>query len=133
MNLATAKFIDKAGEYEIYLQISYSNFKIFVEDCTICYQDTSYSYKELKNLSADWIQYLLCLHAEHKVVYVAAKVNPAVVHTHVNIRVVLDRKRVGYRLNLHRGGVHLLAAHFDVLAEDDLALKGYNRVNGELI
>lgn len=59
MNLATAKFIDKAGEYEIYLQISYSNFKIFVEDCTICYQDTSYSYKELKNLSADWIQYLL--------------------------------------------------------------------------
>ncbi len=57
--LAIAKFIGKAGEYEIHLQISYSNFKIFIEDCTICYQDTSYSYKELKNLSADWIQYLL--------------------------------------------------------------------------
>lgn len=59
MRLATAKFINKDGKYEIYLQISYSNFKIFIEDCNICYQETSYNYRELKNLSADWIQYLL--------------------------------------------------------------------------
>ena len=56
---AKLRLIDKNGEYEMFLQINYPGFKIYVEECNICYQETTYSYKEYKNLSTDWMKYLL--------------------------------------------------------------------------
>ena len=85
-------------------------------------------YKELTHSVSE-----CSLHSIHKLVLLTTEIDPSVIHTHVDIRVILNRKRVCDRLNSHKGGVHFLTAHLNVLACNNLTLEGYNRVNGKLV
>lgn len=44
---------------EIYLQVSNANFKVFIEDCSICYEETTFYKKLFKDFTYDWINNLI--------------------------------------------------------------------------
>ena len=73
------------------------------------------------------------LHLECKLILLTTEVDPSVIHTNVDIGVILDRKCVSIGLYGHRGGIHLLAAHLYVLAGNNLTLEANNGVNAELV
>ena len=66
-------------------------------------------------------------------VFIAAKIYPTVIHFNVDIGIVLDRKSVCDRLNLHRRGIHFLSAHLNVFTGNNLSLEGDNGVDRERI
>ena len=73
------------------------------------------------------------LKSEHKMVLLTAEVDPSIVHSYVNIRVILNGESLGIGLDLHSIGIHFLATHLYVLGGNYLALKGDDRMNSESI
>ncbi len=48
-----------SNKVEVYFHINGFTFEVFTEDCSIVYQDTTYTKTLLKNLSLDWTKSLL--------------------------------------------------------------------------
>lgn len=56
---ANVLFVGKKEWEDVILKVDELNFQIFKEDCEICYQDTTFSTKLLKDLSKEWIAFLV--------------------------------------------------------------------------
>ena len=61
MILADVKFFDEKGyqDAEVYLDIDELTLNIYIEDCDISYQETTFSKSLIKDLSFDWTKTLL--------------------------------------------------------------------------
>ena len=61
MILADIKFFDEKGyhDVEVYLDVDELTFNIYIEDCDISYQETTFSKSLIKDFSFDWTKTLL--------------------------------------------------------------------------